>query len=124
MVKLECCQYCDFHAHSSYIVCGIHPTGVEGNYCVDFRAASIEVVVPDDLSDWCGDRWQPQGASYYGDELILEPLQRRSLEQRLELLDSHPLFTGRCPQCERGIKAIAGQIHYDCENCGWVDDSV
>ena len=77
----------------------------------------------DDPLAWYGE-WQPQGASYYSDELILEPLQWRSLEQRFKLLDSHPLFTGRCPQCERGIKAVADQIHYDCEHCGWVDDSV
>ncbi len=106
------------------MICGFHPAGVEGNHCVDFKAALPEAVVRDDLLDWYSDRWQPQGASYYGDELILEPFKGRSLEQRLELLDSHPLFTGRCPQCERGIKAITGQIHYDCENCGWVDDSV
>jgi hypothetical protein len=124
MDKLECCQYCDFYAHSAYMVCGVHPTGVEGNYCADFRVASAAAMVPDDPLVWYGNRWQPQGASYYGDEPILEPVQRRSSEHRLELLDSHPLFTGRCPQCERGIKAIAGQIHYDCENCGWVDDSM
>jgi hypothetical protein len=38
--------------------------------------------------------WQPAEVSYYGGELILEPLQRLSLEQRLEMLDTHPLFTG------------------------------
>ncbi len=123
MDRLECCQYCDFYAHSPYMVCGVHPSGVDSNYCADFRTASDEAVVLDDPLAWYSE-WQPQGASYYGDELILEPLQWRSLEQQLKLLDSHPLFTGRCPKCERAIKVVAIQIHYDCENCGWVDDSM
>lgn len=47
--------------------------------------------------------WQPEGASYYGDELVLEPVQRLTLGQRLELLDSHPLLTRRCPNCQMPI---------------------
>lgn len=98
--------------------------GSEGDHCADFRLAPSAVTVPDASLAWYGDQWQPQGASYYGDELILEPVQPRSLEQRLDLLDTHPLFTGRCPNCERPIRVIAGQVHYDCGHCGWVDDSL
>ena len=122
--KLDCCDRCDFYAHSLYMVCGVHPYGVKGDHCADFRLAPSAVTVPDAPLAWYGDQWQPQGANYYGDELILEPVQQRSLKQRLDLLDTHPLFTGRCPNCERPIREIAGQVHYDCGHCGWVDDSL
>ena len=35
----------------------------------------------------------------YNGELIVQPRQRWSREQQLELLDTYPMFTGRCPQC-------------------------
>jgi hypothetical protein len=104
------------------MVCGVHPAGGEGDSCADFRAATGAITAPDDPLAWYDDQWQPEGASYYGDELVLEPVQRLTLEQRLELLDSHLLFTGRCPGCESAI--APGQVHYDCGNCGWMDDSV
>ncbi len=124
MAKLDCCDRCDFYAHSLYMVCGVHPCGVEGDSCPDFSPAPDAVTVPDEPLAWYGDQWQPEGASYYGGELILDPVRVRSLDEQVQLLDSHPLFTGRCPGCERPIKAISGQVHYDCENCGWVDDSL
>jgi hypothetical protein len=42
--------------------------------------------------------WEPEGASYYNGELILQPQQCWTLKEQLELLDTHPLFTGKCPQ--------------------------
>ena len=123
-MKLDCCDRCQLCAHSPYVVCADHPEGVEEDSCPDFRLATRAAANPDDPLAWYGDSWQPAGASYYGGELILDPVQRLSLEQRLELLDVHPLFTGRCPNCERPVaRGMAGQIHWDCD-CGWVDDSV
>ena len=96
--------------------------GVEGDSCSDFRLAMRARPIPDDPH---GEQWQPEGASYYDDELILDPVQRLSLEQRLEMLDVHPLFTGRCPNCERPVaRSPDSQIHWDCGHCGWADDSV
>jgi hypothetical protein len=43
--------------------------------------------------------WQPEGASYYNGELIVQPrFTRWTPQEQLELLDTHPLFTDRCPQ--------------------------
>jgi len=43
----------------------------------------------------------------------------------LELLDTHPLFTGLCPQCEHPFpKYERPPVHWDCAECGWMDDSV
>ncbi len=79
---------------------------------------------------------EPQGARYVDSELVIErvtyngeeiiqPPQRWSREQQLELLDTHPMFTGKCPQCgyifERDYSA---RVHYDCPDCGWIDDNV
>lgn len=124
-MKLDCCNLCEYCAHSPYIVCAEHPDGVEGDHCPDFRLAIRAHLITDDPLAWSGEAWQPERASYYDGELILDPVQRLSLEQRLELLDVHPLFTGRCPNCEMPVpQAVPGQIHLDCRYCGWADDSV
>jgi hypothetical protein len=69
--------------------------------------------------------WEPEGASYYNGELILQPQQRWTREEQMELLDWHPLFTSKCPQCgtlfDRNYRAL---VHWDCSECGWMDDTV
>ena len=125
MAKLDCCDRCEFYAHSLYMVCGIYPCGVEGDSCADFRLDTKALTVSDDPLAWYGEQWHPAGASYYGGELVLEPVQGRSEDERLELLDSHPLFTGRCPGCEMPLRQTdPPRVHWDCEYCGWVDESV
>ncbi|MBW4462434.1 MAG: hypothetical protein KME47_19665 [Nodosilinea sp. WJT8-NPBG4] len=96
MAKLDCCNLCHFCAHSPYLVCVAHPEGIEGDRCPDFRLNTGAIAVPDDPLAWYGEEWQPEGASYYDGQLILDPVQRLDLEQRLEMLDTHPLFTSRC----------------------------
>jgi hypothetical protein len=123
MPKLNCCDLCRFCSQSIHLVCALHPYGVEGDSCPDFE---LDLEIPDkEAMSWYGEQWQPAGASYYGEELILEPVQRLTLEQRLKLLDTHPLFTGRCPNCEMPLlETDPPRVHWDCEHCGWVDDSV
>lgn len=122
-MKLDCCNRCKFYSHSPYMVCGLHPTGVEGDTCPDFE---LDLTLPDDEAvAWYGEPWQPEGASYDGDDLVLDPVQQMTMEQRLDLLDSHPLFTGRCPHCEMPLRQTEPpRVHWDCDHCGWVDDSV
>ena len=63
--------------------------------------------------------------SSYGNEEIAPLIDRLSLEQKLELLDWHPIFTGRCPNCEMPIRLQSPpQVHWDCEACAWKDDSI
>jgi hypothetical protein len=123
MPKIDCCNRCQFYSQDPHLVCALHPDGVEGDNCNDFE---LDLEKPDEEAmAWYGEQWQPEGASYYGRELVLEPVQRLTVEQRLELLDSHPLFTGRCPKCEMPIQQTdPPRVHWDCEHCGWVDDSV
>jgi predicted RNA-binding Zn-ribbon protein involved in translation (DUF1610 family) len=107
-------------------VCAVHPEGVSGDSCLDFR---LDPNVEAEL-------WEPEGARYMGDELVIErvtyngeeiiqPQQLWTQQQQLELVDMHPLFTGKCPECgyefERDYTA---RVHWDCPDCGWMDDSV
>ncbi len=143
--KLPLCDRCLFCAHDPHIVCAIHPSGTEGDTCLDFRPdpdlegkrfvdflglgaqqrddepySNSFDLYPD------GELWEPEGASYYNGELILQPQQRWTQEEQLELLDTHPLFTGKCPQCgyqfERDYTACC--VHWNCPECGWLDDPV
>jgi hypothetical protein len=118
MPKIEECNCCLLYAHDPHIICAVHPSGVDGNRCLDFRedpnAEPVEL-------------WQPQGATYYNGELILQPQLRWTQQQQLELLDWHPLFTGRCPRCGYEFERdYTSKVHWDCPNseCGWIDDTV
>jgi hypothetical protein len=111
-----------FNAHSPYMVCAINPKGVDGPSCPDYRSGTS--TAQDQPLDWF-EPWQPENASYYGDELVLSPVNRLTMRQRLELLNTHPLFTGRCPNCEQTLHQTDPlRIHWDCQHCGWTDDSV
>ncbi len=144
MAKLPECDRCLFCAHDPHIVCAIHPSGTEGDTCLDFRPdpdlegkrfvdflgleaqqRDLEAYSNPFDPDPDGELWELEGASYYNGELILQPQQHWTLKEQMELLDRHPLFTGKCPQCgyqfERDYTA---RVHYDCPECGWMDDSV
>ena len=144
MTKTPNCESCLYYAHDSHLVCAVHPEGQNNDFCLDFQ------VNPDlgerKFVDFLGllqaesdrnepsgnpfalnpseEQWEPEGATYYNGELILQPKQQRTSEEQLWLLGNHPLFTGICPQCgasfERDYQA---RVHWDCA-CGWMDDSI
>jgi hypothetical protein len=124
--KLPECSICTFFAESHFLHCTIHPSGVKEESCQDFRSdPQAEQRQAQFLKlDWVtGEECQPEGASYYAGELIIDAVQRFNREQRLEMLDWHPVFTGRCPDCEQTIAVEnPAQTHWDCA-CGWKDDS-
>lgn len=155
MPKLPECDRCLFCAHDYHIVCAVHPMGVEEDSCLDFRpnpelegkrfrdilgvrrsrseppAASRqrddEPYSNPHEEDSDREQWQPEGASYYNGELILQPQQYWTQEEQLELLDRYPMFTGKCPQCSTAIERdYTARVHWDCPNqeCGWKDDTV
>lgn len=143
MVKLPQCDRCLLCAHEPLIVCAVHPSGPTGDTCLDFRPnpqlednrfvdfLGLEAqqqdnepfsnpfdLEPDEVL------WEPEGASYYAGELILQPQQRWTQEEQLALLDTHPMFTGKCPACSQQFpKYEKPPIHWDCP-CGWIDDTV
>ncbi len=128
------CQFCEFHTHNPYLRCTVHPTGLAADECHDFAATAprsrqrriapqgeqLGTAQPSEAEE----QWQPEGAAYYNGDLVLQPRQR-TLTAQLGLLDTHPLFTGRCPNCEIPLLPTHPvQVHWDCSNCGWIDDSV
>ncbi len=122
--KIPECDRCLLYAHNPFLVCAVHPSGPSDRSCLDYR----EDPNAEEL-------WEPEGARYVGDELVIErityngeaiapPPQRWTREQQLELLDTHPMFTGKCPQCGASCdRDYTAKVHWDCD-CGWVDESV
>jgi hypothetical protein len=81
------CDRCLLNARSPYLVCAIHPKGVS-NKCPDFR--------PDPkLAE--EELWSPEGYYWYDGDLIPHYPSRLTNEEKLEILDTHPFFTGICP---------------------------
>ena len=120
---ISACQSCHFFTSSSYLSCAIHPEGVMGDRCLDWRPIpqndeDIRFYSPDE-------QWEPEGASYYNGELILPPRRHLSPLEQEYLLDTHPLFTGHCPQCGAAMPMTdPPPLHWDCDRCGWKDDSI
>ncbi|MBD1835402.1 hypothetical protein H6F61_22630 [Cyanobacteria bacterium FACHB-472] len=125
MPKIPECNSCQLNRHNPFIVCAVHPAGPNSDCCLDFRPTAES-----------GELWEPKGAKYIHDKLELEqptydgepvpmPRQRFTPEEKLELLDYHPMFTGRCPYCEMPFDMKKPpSVHWDCKQCGWLDDSV
>ena len=126
-MKIPDCNRCLLYSHNPHLVCAVHPSGPSGNTCLDFREdPSAE---PEEL-------WEPEGARYIDDELVIErsyyngeeiiqPPQRWTREQKLWLLDNHPMFTGKCPACAYVFgRDYTFRIHFDCPECEWKDDSI
>ena len=149
MSKLPECDYCLYCAFDRHIVCALHPTGIKSDSCPDFTPkpeivdkgyedfldllAHVEDGEPPDE-----ELWHPIGARFIGEELAIERSgsfyngeeivqqgQRWSREEMLEMLDTHPIFTGRCPNCEMPLALYERPpVHYDCPYCNWKDDTV
>ena len=139
------CDRCQFQTNSALLRCTVHPGGVDWDNCSDFQADLIShqrheqflglnwvagedfedaFVVNNPFSSEEG-QWEPNGASYYAGDLIIEGVPSVTRARKLEMLARHPLFTGRCPECEGMISTMEPpQIHWDCQRCGWKDDSL
>lgn len=134
MLKTANCETCLYYAHNSHLVCAVHPSGHDSNSCPDFQADPD--IGKTKFVDFLGllqiesnrnsyephsdeEQWQPEGATYYNGELILQR------EEKLWLQDNYPLFNSTCPSCKYHFpQANLHVVHFDCPNCGWVDDSI
>lgn len=70
--------------------------------------------------------YEQEERSFYNGEEIIQPQQLWTREEMLELLEFYPFFTGKCPNCIASIEIDYSikRIHFDCDYCGWMDDSV
>lgn len=106
------CQKCDCfsgYLAEGFLVCAIHPSGPVQDPCPDF-AEMVE-------------DWQPLGAISDNSELVKDWAGYLTTAERTEVLKNHPYFTGICPKCETSF-GDSRPIHYDCGECGWIDDSI
>jgi hypothetical protein len=78
---------CQFYAHSSYTVCAVHPNGVQEKSCIDFR---------EDPNPNPQELWEPEGASYIDDNLVLERSYYNGEEIALPQRQLTPEQHGRC----------------------------
>ena len=149
----EECQYCIYNAHHYTIVCALHPSGVKTEKCPDFKQdpelkgknfrdflgigepAEINGSINNPFDPEPEENWSPPGyqyvngelepiESYYDGELIHQPPQRFSKQKMLKLLDTHPLFTGVCPQCNHVFTEQIISPKCTCPDCGWTDDDI
>lgn len=146
MRKLPECDQCLFCANAPQLVCAVYPDGPSGNTCLDFRhdpelknKQFVDFLgIGETYDNPCNDnnlQWEPDGARYIDGELTIErtfyngeeirqPRQRWTPEQQLELIDWHPMFSGKCPKCSVEFnRDWSARVHWDCE-CGWMDDSI
>ena len=118
MSKVPECDLCLFYSKNAHIICAVHPFGVDGNYCLDFRRDPKIEVEDEEL-------WSPEGYSYYAGQLIKNPTRRLTPQQQLNIIDTHPFFTGRCPECGYEFpKDNPPAVHWDCPACGFIDDAI
>lgn len=97
--KIANCDRCRYYAHSSYLVCAIHPYGpgksARDYGCIDFETAEL---------------WQPESLRDYPD-------------LGMEEYDWHPIFTGKCPDCDRAFsRTRLPPLKWQCLRCGWIDE--
>lgn len=147
MPKIPDCERCLYYTNNHHLLCAAHPYGPEGDTCIDFspnpelegkRFTDFLGLLQrnlehNDSSEFFSnpfdlepdqELWEPEGASYYAGELILHPKVRWTREEQLELLETHPMWTRRCPACSRQFPRYdRPPVHWDCE-CGWIDDSI
>lgn len=76
--QLPECPNCRFYCDNPFLFCEVLPDGAEGSPCIYYA---------------------PEIGAIYNGQVIKQPLQNRTIEEKLALLDSHPLFTGVCPNC-------------------------
>jgi hypothetical protein len=93
--KILQCDRCNYNAQSPYLVCAVHPSGVDGDYCPDFESSEL---------------WEPENPDNYKD-------------QHIEDMFWHPIFTGRCPMCNFEFSRFQPPpVNWYCENCDWEDE--
>jgi len=93
--KILQCDCCNYNAQSPYLVCAVHPSGVDDDYCPDFESSEL---------------WELENPENYKD-------------QHLEDLFWHPIFTGRCPLCNSEFSRFQPPpVNWYCENCDWEEE--
>lgn len=113
MPKIPDCDRCQLYSRTPNLVCTIYAGGPATDECLDFapNAGAIAEELP-----------EPVGAGYYAGVLIPDTQQHLSKQEQLKLLDTHPLFTGRCPQFGYEMnEQNRSRSEWHCDRCGWIE---
>lgn len=114
------CKQCQLYSGSLHLPCAVHPCGPAPDGCLDFAPNTAAAVVQEDE-----ELWFPDSAGWYAGEPVPTPSSTLTTEEQLDLLESHPLFTGCCPQCGWEFdRSNPPLVHWDCPECGWKDNSL
>lgn len=105
------CHRCQYFLNSSYLICAVNPCGPTSENCDDFEAIAQAEAAPER---------QPLGGGYYMGDWIPQPFPTLTEAEQLALLDWHPLFTGRCPNCEMPVAELV-EGRWTCGHCDWED---
>lgn len=85
-MNLPQCSTCQIYRND----CPVHPLGVNGDDCLDFRLKY---------------------------ETELKPKLTR--EEQWQVFNTHPLFSGECPQCSHIYDQFSLRTDWTCPACGW-----
>lgn len=60
----------------------------------------------------------------YQEHSLTHFLARLSPAEQLQVIMTHPFFTGQCPKCRQDFRCPSfPPSSWDCAHCGWVDIS-
>jgi len=88
MNRILQCDRCQFNAHSKYLICAVHPDGVDGDRCPDFLLDPNVVEL-----------WSPIGFTFIDEQLFRKPVvypvdfePRLQRSRQWEILESSILY--------------------------------
>ena len=73
--------------------------------------------------------WCPDGYTFVDDQLVKLPVSYEinhestlTRAQQFQILMTHPIFTGMCPQCRYVYEANSDLLNWNCPICEWQSD--
>jgi hypothetical protein len=85
-MNLPQCLTCQIYRNG----CSVHPQGVKGDRCLDFRL-----------------KYETEFAS------------QMTSEEQWQIFNAHPVFSGKCLQCSHIYDKLSNRTNWTCPICSW-----
>jgi hypothetical protein len=85
-MNLPQCSTCKIYRNG----CPVHPQGVLGDDCLDFRLKYETGFTP-----------------------------QLTKEEQWRIFNTHPIFSGKCPQCSHIYNQLSDRTNWTCPVCNW-----